>query len=108
MKQKKNLLENCYERLIDFIVRNGKKEGDSYYWEKHPVCFRDKCVDGMAVMPDAERFTVVPYNIADNQRCNPFTDSSLHAKEDLISLRTHRTINHKHLKTLLENLEFYN
>ena len=107
MKRKDKTLEISYKLVADFIIKNGKKIGDSYYWEKHPVCFRDKCVDGMAVMPDADCLKIVPYNIVDKQRYNPFTDSSLNPADDLLSLRPQRTVEHEHLEGLLKDLEKY-
>ena len=36
MKRKDKMLEDSYKLVVDFIMQNGKKIGDSYYWEKHP------------------------------------------------------------------------
>lgn len=101
------MLEDSYKLVVDFIMQNGKKIGDSYYWEKHPICFRDKCVDGMAVMSDVDHLKIVPYNIVDKQRYNPFTDSSLNPDDDLLSLRPQHTVEHGHLEGLLKDLERY-
>ena len=107
MTRKEKMLEDSYKAVVDFILKNGKKEGDSYYWEKHPVCFRDKCVDGMAVMPDIDHLKIVPYNVLDKKRYNPYTDSSLDPGNDLLSLRPEHTVEHKHLEELLKDLEKY-
>ena len=105
MKKKEQMLEIGYKAVSDFIVANGKKIGDSYYWEKHPVYFRDKCVDGMAAMPLNGEMKVVPYNIENKERYNPYTDSSLNPEQDLLALRcSTRTVEHKHLEQLLRDL----
>lgn len=107
MKRKDKMLEDSYKSVTDFIMRHGKKIGDSYYWEKHPVCFRDKCVDGMAAMPSVDGLKIVPYNIVNKERYNPYTDASLNSENDLLSLRPEHTIEHKHLEDLLKDLEKY-
>ena len=107
MTRKEKMLELGYKAVVDFITANGKKSGSSWYWEKHPICFRDKCVDGMAVLPLNEQLKIVPYNIENKERYNPFTDSSLNPEHDLLSLRPQRTVEHKHLEGLLQDLEKY-
>jgi hypothetical protein len=61
----------------------------------------------MAVMPDVDHLKIVPYNIINKERYNPFTDSSLSPDQDLLSLRPQRTVEHGHMEGLLKDLERY-
>lgn len=105
MRTKEKMLEAGYKAVSEFIVANGKKSGDSYYWEKAPLCFRDKCIDGLAAMPLDGEMKIVPFNTFNKERYNPYTDNPLKPEEDLLSLRPQRTVDHKHLEQLLRDLE---
>lgn len=108
MKRNEKKLEISYKLIIDFIIQNGKKVDNSYYWEKHPICFYDKCIDGIAVMPFSDNFKIVPYIIVNKEKINPFTNSSLSVEQDLLSLRPKRLIEYRHIEGLLNDLKNYN
>ena len=98
MGRKEDMYNASYKALCDYIEKTGKK-----YWETHPICLRDKCIDGIALIDGK----LVPYNVDKGKKYNPFTDGELTADEDIDSLRPQRTITAKTLDALLDDMKNY-
>lgn len=111
-KTKDDLYNIAYKSICDYIYENGKgsKTDNNIYWETYPVCIKDKCVDGIAMMPYIKEgipvLKLVPYNKnKDGSRINPFYNKPLDPNEDITSLKTTRTITAKLLNGVLEDLK---
>lgn len=110
-RTKEDAYTAAYKAICDYIYANGKgsKTDNNIYWETYPVCIKDKCVDGIAMMPCIKEgipmLKLVPYNNIKEKRINPFTGNTLNPDEDITSLREHRTIPAKLLVGLLEDLK---
>lgn len=114
-KTKDDLYNIAYKSICDYIYANGKAEKgtSNILWETYPVCIKDKCVDGIALIPviqitkdAAPVLKLVPYNKnKDGSKINPFYNKPLDPNEDITSLKTTRTITAKLLNGVLEDLK---
>jgi hypothetical protein len=98
MGKKEDMYNASYAALCNYIESTGKM-----CWETHPICLRDKCIDGIAIIDGK----LVPYNTEGHKRYNPFTDGELKAEDDITSLKSQRTITVKTLDALLEDMKNY-
>jgi hypothetical protein len=113
-RSKEDAYVSAYKELCDYVHTNGKAEkgGKVIYWETYPICLKEKCIDGLALMPYNQDgipvFRLVPYNTDGKTRYNPYTDNeTLDPEEDITSLRTARTITGKILLQLLDEMQKY-
>lgn len=111
-RSKEDAYVNAYKDLCDYVHTNGKAEKNSkvIYWETYPVCLKEKCIDGLALMPHVQDgipvFRLVPFNTDGKTRYNPYTDNPvLDPDEDITSLRSTRTITAKILLQLLDEMQ---
>lgn len=112
-RTKEDAYNSAYKELCDYVYINGKadtKDGKIVYWETYPICLKDKCIDGLALMPHVKDgipvLRLVPFNSDGKSRYNPYTENTvLDPDEDITSLKTTRTINAKILLQLLDEMQ---
>lgn len=102
MKKKK--FQEAYDALVKYVSENGKKNGDIIYWDTHPVCFKDKCPDAVAVRGNT---VMLCDKTPDGGLRNLYAEICGDENAGIMELMSRYTIDHVRVAALLEDMKSY-